>query len=40
MIQRMLSKDPGIMMPELGRKLVHKEGVKLVSEWIEEMKKD
>ena len=40
MIQRMLSKDPGIMMPELGRKLVHKEGVELVSQWIEEMKKD
>jgi uncharacterized repeat protein (TIGR03806 family) len=40
MIQRMLSKDPGIMMPELGRKLVHKEGVELVSQWIKEMKKD
>ena len=40
MIKRMLSKDPGIMMPELGRKLVHKEGVELVSQWIKNMKKD
>jgi len=40
MIQRMLSKDPGIMMPELGRKLVHKEGIELVSEWIKHMEKE
>ena len=40
MIQRMLSKDPGIMMPELGRKLVHKEGIELVSEWIKKMEKE
>ena len=40
MVHRMLSKDPGIMMPELGRKLVHKEGVELVSEWIKKMKED
>jgi len=26
------------MMPELGRKLVHKEGVELVRKWIKEMK--
>jgi len=26
-------------MPELGRKLVHKEGVKLVKKWIQEMEK-
>jgi len=25
-------------MPELGRKLVHKEGVELVKEWIKKMK--
>jgi len=40
MIYRMRSTDPGIMMPELGRKLVHKEGVELVSEWIKNMKKN
>ena len=39
MIYRMESTDPGIMMPELGRKLVHKEGVELVKKWIQEMEK-
>ncbi len=34
---RMLSDDPGAMMPELGRSLVHKEGVRLISQWIDEM---
>ena len=36
---RMESTDPGIMMPELGRKLPHTEGVKLIKEWIKSMKK-
>lgn len=31
---RMASADPGIMMPELGRKVIHEEGVALISEWI------
>jgi len=35
----MESTDPGIMMPELGRKLVHKDGVELVKKWIQEMEK-
>ncbi|MDZ4846001.1 MAG: SO2930 family diheme c-type cytochrome [Chitinophagales bacterium] len=35
---RMKSTDPGIMMPEIGRKLVHEEGVKAVEDWIREMK--
>ena len=39
MVYRMESTDPGIMMPELGRKLVHKEGVELVKKWIKEMEK-
>jgi len=39
MIYRMKSIDPGMMMPELGRKLVHKEGVELVKKWIQEMEK-
>lgn len=34
---RMNSKDPGIMMPELGRKLIHQEGVELIREWIKEL---
>ena len=31
---RMNSTDPGIMMPELGRTMIHKEGVELIKEWI------
>ncbi len=34
---RMETTDPGAMMPELGRAVTHKEGVKLVSEWIAAM---
>ncbi|WP_296619183.1 SO2930 family diheme c-type cytochrome [Marivirga sp.] len=34
---RMESTAPGIMMPELGRKMVHKEGLTLVKQWINEM---
>jgi uncharacterized repeat protein (TIGR03806 family) len=35
---RMQTNDPGIAMPELGREQVHKEGVKLIKEWIKQMK--
>ncbi len=35
---RIESTHPGIMMPELGRKLVHEEGVALVRQWILEMR--
>jgi uncharacterized repeat protein (TIGR03806 family) len=38
LIFRMESTDPGIMMPEVGRKTTHKEGVALVSEWIKSLK--
>lgn len=34
LLYRMESTDPGIMMPELGRSLVHKEGLDLIREWI------
>ncbi len=34
---RLLSLDPGVMMPELGRRLVHDEGNDLIRQWIEEM---
>ncbi|MFN4286852.1 MAG: SO2930 family diheme c-type cytochrome [Lacibacter sp.] len=37
LIYRMQSNDPGIAMPEIGRELVHKEGVALISEWIRSM---
>lgn len=35
---RMQTQDPGERMPELGRSLVHKEGVALIKEWIDSMK--
>lgn len=35
---RMKSLDPGVMMPEMGRKLMHEEGVRIVEQWIREMK--
>lgn len=38
-IFRMASLDPGIMMPELGRKMVHEEGLQLVKDWINSMDK-
>ena len=31
---RIQSEDPGIMMPELGRSIVHREGIELIREWI------
>lgn len=38
MIYRMKSTNPGAMMPELGRSLVHEEGVALISDWIASLK--
>lgn len=38
LLHRMESTIPGIMMPELGRKMVHREGVELIREWISSMK--
>ena len=35
LMYRIESRDPGEMMPELGRRMVHQEGVKLVREWIQ-----
>lgn len=37
LVYRMESDDPGVMMPEIGRKLVHQEAVDLISEWIKSM---
>ena len=34
---RINSVDPGIMMPELSRRLIHKEGVELIQTWIRKM---
>lgn len=35
LMYRIESTDPGEMMPELGRKTTHTEGVKLIREWIQ-----
>ena len=35
---RMDSDDPSVMMPELGRSVVHREGVGLIRQWIEAQK--
>lgn len=40
LIYRMESLDPGVMMPELSRKLTHKEGVELVKDWIKSLNRD
>ena len=32
---RMDSDDPSVMMPELGRSVVHREGVRLIRQWID-----
>ncbi|SDZ25128.1 conserved hypothetical protein, HNE_0200 family [Lysobacter sp. yr284] len=34
LIYRMRSDDPSVMMPELGRSVVHEEGVQLIRDWI------
>ncbi|MDZ7936024.1 MAG: SO2930 family diheme c-type cytochrome [Emticicia sp.] len=39
LVYRMESTDPGIMMPEVGRKTTHREGVELIKEWIRAMEK-
>lgn len=36
-VYRMESNDPGTMMPELGRSVVHREGVQLIRNWIAAM---
>ncbi len=37
LVYRMESKDPGVMMPELGRSLSQKEAIALIKQWIKEM---
>ncbi len=38
LLYRMESSDPGIRMPELGRQMMHEEGIILIKNWIREMK--
>jgi len=37
LVHRINSSDPGVMMPELGRTMIHREGVDLISRWIREL---
>lgn len=37
LVYRMKSVNPGVMMPELGRNMVHGEGVDLITSWIADM---
>ena len=37
LVFRMESLNPGIMMPEVGRKLKHEEGIELIKAWIKSM---
>ncbi|WP_251359903.1 SO2930 family diheme c-type cytochrome [Kangiella sp. TOML190] len=37
MVFRMESNDPSIAMPELGRSVIHEEGVELIKQWINQM---
>jgi len=39
MLYRMISKDPGIMMPESGKSLMHEEAIVMIKDWIYEMDK-
>ncbi len=38
LVYRLESTDPGIMMPEVSRKVTHREGVALVRDWIRSLK--
>ncbi len=40
LVHRIESLDPGVMMPELGRKLRHEEGIALIRDWISSLKQD
>ncbi|MBO9662784.1 SO2930 family diheme c-type cytochrome [Dokdonella sp.] len=37
LLYRMLSNEPGVMMPEMGRNTTHREGVDLIGQWIAAM---
>lgn len=37
LLHRMMSNEPGVAMPELGRTLVHEEAVAVIRQWIAEM---
>jgi uncharacterized repeat protein (TIGR03806 family) len=40
LVYRMEQQDPGVRMPELGRQLLHREGVDLIRQWIASLSGD
>ncbi|MES2622164.1 MAG: SO2930 family diheme c-type cytochrome [Bacteroidota bacterium] len=40
LVFRMETNDPGTRMPEVGRSIMHVEGVELITRWVSEMKPD
>ncbi len=38
LLYRMNNNDPGVMMPEIGRSIIHKEGIILINDYIESLK--
>ncbi|WP_353481353.1 SO2930 family diheme c-type cytochrome [Haliscomenobacter sp.] len=40
LLYRMEKTDPGVMMPEIGRVMVHQEAVELIRDWIADLKGD
>ena len=39
LLYRMISIDPGVMMPESGRSLMHTEAIQLIEDWIGSMER-
>jgi uncharacterized repeat protein (TIGR03806 family) len=37
LLHRMISNDPGVMMPESGRSLTHSEAIEMIKDWISSM---
>jgi hypothetical protein len=37
LLYRMISTDPGVMMPESGRSLTHTEAIEMIEDWISSM---
>ena len=37
LLHRMISTDPGVMMPESGRSLTHNEAIGMIKDWVDQM---
>ena len=37
LLHRMISTDPGVMMPESGRSLTHHEAISMIKDWVDQM---